>query len=284
MTDEADIARHYSCGTLMTRIREGLKKAGAIVPLDPDSLAPVDEFNSGGRESTAPFIDSLGFKAGKCIIDLGCGLGGPARYAARTTGTAVVGVDLTTEFVRTAQELTTMTGQDDRVKFVRANVLDLPFTPGLFDGAMMIHVGMNIADKHRIAKEAARVLKPGSIFGIYDIMRLSEDDITYPLPWATNASQSSVVHCDRYHFALEAAGFEILKQSNCSKQVLEYYAEEFAGDLEPGGLLKHKANGLGMHLVMGANSHQKIKNMVLDIRDRRIAPMIIIARLAETSD
>lgn len=276
MTDEADIARHYSSGTLMTRIREGLQKSGALAPLDPDVLSPVDEFHSGGRQATAPFIKSLKIGSSQCVIDLGCGLGGPARYTARKTGATVVGVDLTSEFVRTAQELTMMTGQSDRIKFVHASVLDLPFTPGLFDAAYMIHVGMNIADKHRIAKEAARVLKPGSLFGIYDIMRLSEGDLTYPVPWASSPSQSSVVHVDRYHFALEAAGFEVIDQRNLSETALAFYDEATSGDKPSDAALTEV---LGMHLVMGSDANRKVENMVTDIRSRVIAPMIMIARL-----
>ncbi len=282
MTDEADVARHYSSGSLMSRIRDGLKKTGALPPLNPDFLAPVDEFHIGGREETEPFIKSLGLSPGQCVLDLGCGIGGPARFTERSTGAAVVGVDITSEFVRTAQELTTMTDQSDRVKFVRGSVLDLPFTPGLFDAAYMMHVGMNVADKHRIAREAARVLKPGSIFGIYDIMRVAEGDLTYPVPWATSPSQSSVVHPDRYHFVLESAGFEVIDQKNRAEFALKFYEDYLSQEPEHDNETMTKSDPLGLHLIMGEDAHRKIFNMVQCIRNRLIAPMITLARLPDT--
>ena len=270
MTEESDVARHYSSGTLLSRIRDGLQQAGLADLLDPDALAPVDEFHVGGRKATVQLLDRLNLARGQRAVDLGCGLGGPARFAAQRSGVAVVGVDLTKEFVATGQELTRMAGLSDRVKHVHASILDLPFEGGVFDAAWMIHVGMNIADKHRIAEQAARVLKPGALFGIYDVMRMSDGDITYPMPWASSPRQSAVVGPDRYRFALQDAGFEIVSETNLAEFALEFYKSAAA---KPPG-----SAPLGLHLVMGEDSAKKIDNMVDNIRGRGIAPYMIIAR------
>jgi ubiquinone/menaquinone biosynthesis C-methylase UbiE len=60
----------------------------------------------------------------------------------------------------------------------------MPFPDRSFDGAYMLHVGMNIEDKEKLASEVARVLRPGSVFGIYDVMRTGPGELAYPVPWA----------------------------------------------------------------------------------------------------
>jgi ubiquinone/menaquinone biosynthesis C-methylase UbiE len=97
------------------------------------------------------------------VVDLGCGLGGPARYVATETGAFVTGIDLTAEFVETGRVLTEWTGLTDQVQLLEGSVLDLPLEAASVDAAYMIHVGMNIADKVGIAREAKRVLKPGGV-------------------------------------------------------------------------------------------------------------------------
>lgn len=271
MTDESDVTRHYSSGTLLSRILDGLEQAGALTCTDPDAMAQIDEFHVGGRKATEQVLDRLALKSGQRGLDLGCGLGGPARYAARSSGATVVGVDITSDYVTAGQKLTRMAGLSERVKHVHASILDLPIKDRVFDAAWMIHVGMNIADKHRIAREVAQVLKPGALFGIYDIMRMSDQDITYPMPWASSPRQSAVVGPDRYRFALKDAGFEIVSETNLAEFALECHKASAGAELSP----------LGLHLVMGDNAVQKIDNMIENIRARRIAPYMMIARLAE---
>src|SRR3546814_3455016 len=114
------------------------------------------------------------------LLDIGCGLGGAARHFARACGCTVTGVDLTPEYVAVAEALTRMVGQADRVAFRAGSALDLPFEAASFDAATLLHVGMNIPDKDRLCAEAARVLKPGGVFGVYDGMRVGDGALTFP--------------------------------------------------------------------------------------------------------
>lgn len=274
MTEESDVARYYSSGTLLSRLRTGLEAKGAKAPLDPDVMAACDEFSVGGRKAMSAFVDQLRLKPEHCAVDLGCGLGGIARYVTRHTGAAAIGVDITAEMVTAGQELTKMSGLAGRVKHLRASVLDLPFGDHIFDAAYMIHVGMNIADKNRFAHEVARVLKPGARFGIFDMMRLSEEDLTYPVPWANSANYSSVVSPERYRFVLEDAGFDILAESRVSDLALDFYK---AVETDT----KDAADPLGLHLVLGKDADLKVANMVENIRSGRIAPFVMVAGLPE---
>lgn len=273
MTETADVAAHYAAGGLLARIEEGLAQLGATPPLDPDLLAPVDEFHIGGRQATEPFLAQLGLGPGQRLLDLGCGLGGPARYAAQISGARVVGIDLTGEFVETGRALNRLTGLQDRVELVQGTILDLPFGPGGFDAAWMIHVGMNIADKHRIAAEAARVLKPGALFGIYDVMQTGTEGIAFPVPWAASPRHSALAPPQRYRDALQAAGFELISETDRTD-----FAESFFANLAG---VQNAAEGpppLGLHLLMGPDTPIKLRNMVANITAGRVAPVEMIAR------
>lgn len=274
MTEDSDVAAHYARGTLLQNITDGLVSMGVTPPFEPDILAPVDEFHIGGRQATIPFAESLGLSGDQRVLDLGCGLGGPARFVAHATGAKVVGIDLTPDFIETGRALTGMTGLDGKVDLVQGSILDLPFGNDGFDAAYMIHVGMNIADKHRLAAEAARVLKPGAGFGIYDVMHTSAKDITYPVPWAGSARESALATPQRYRDALSAAGFEILSETDRTDFATDFFARLAQAQKSAGG-----PPPIGLHLVMGDDTPAKIRNMVDNITAGHIAPIEMIARL-----
>ena len=74
----------------------------------------------------------------------------------------------------------------------------------------MMHVGMNIPDKDQLFREASRVLKKGSSFGIYDVMLTGEKPLSYPVPWAENTNSCFIAKPEEYLQALRDAGFEIM--------------------------------------------------------------------------
>ena len=88
----------------------------------------------------------------------------------------------------------------------------MPFEDGAFDRAMMLHVGMNIADKAGLLAEVARVLVPGGIFGIYDMMQIGEGTVSFPMPWAPTTDASAVATPQDYFAAADAAGFTLVSQ------------------------------------------------------------------------
>ena len=274
MTDTDKVAAHYTSGTLLQKIEAALAAMGVSPPFDSDVLAPVDEFHIGGRQATVPFFDQLELTADATVLDLGCGLGGPARFAARVYGAHVAAIDLTDEFVQAAWTLNQWTGLQGHVFPLHGSILELPYDIDEFDIAYMIHVGMNITDKIRLAAQVARVLKPGGRFGIYDVMRLGEGDLVYPVPWAATPEQSALDTPATYRAALEGAGFEILSETDRSGFAKAFFARLAAAQASADG-----PPPLGLHLVMGADTATKVRNMVANIAEGRIAPVEIIARL-----
>jgi SAM-dependent methyltransferase len=207
MDVEQSVAQHYGHGSLERTILDALAALGkGLDRLTPADLAPVDEFHIGGRKATADFAVQSEIKPGMHLLDIGCGLGGASRYFALERGCRVTGIDLTEEYVQVAQSLARRIGLDRQVSYRQGSALALPFPPGEFDGAYMLHVGMNIQDKRQLFAEARRVLKPGGIFGIYDVMREGKGDLKFPVPWAQSPETSFVESAPTYRRLLDDAG------------------------------------------------------------------------------
>ncbi len=272
MKDLSPIARHYTQGNLLHTIRSAVAQLGKEPEfVTIDDLAPVDEFHIGGRTATRDFLSQLAPKVDDHLLDIGCGIGGASRYAALTYNCRVSGIDLTEEFVATGRELCRWTGLSDRITLTQGSALALDFAAGTFDKAYMLHVGMNIADKAALAIEVARVLKPGALFGIYDVMRMSDEPLAYPVPWASTEAHSFPGTPEDYRAALQAAGFEIVATRN---------RRDFAINFFEG--LREKAvqadAPIGLPLTMGATAQTKIRNMIENLTRGCIAPVELIAR------
>jgi ubiquinone/menaquinone biosynthesis C-methylase UbiE len=274
MPELSDVSKHYARGDLTEAIRSGLTLQGKSADtVTIDDLAPVDEFHIGGRRASEDFLDQLTFSTQTKVLDVGCGLGGPARFVASRYGSRVTGIDLTAEYVETGNILCKWVELDERVSLHHGSALAMPFTERSFDGAYMLHVGMNIEDKEKLADEVARVLRPGSVFGIYDVMRTGPGDLTFPVPWATTTGLSAVTNSDRYKGALQKAGFDILAERNRRDFALAFFADLRAKTAAAGG-----PPALGLHLLMGRNTPEKVQNMIDNISRGCIAPVELIAR------
>jgi len=166
MDTERQVAQHYTHGALEQAILQALRAAGKDPErLSPEDLIGVDEIHLGARSATEWLADDLALTAGERLLDVGCGIGGPARYFAAARGCQVSGLDLTEEFVQVAGALTRRCGLEGRAGFRQGSALAMPFAAGSFEVATLIHVGMNIADKAGLFAEVRRVLRPGGRFG-----------------------------------------------------------------------------------------------------------------------
>lgn len=275
MSVESEVARHYTTGSLLERISQGLKATGVDPHRPtPDDLKQVDEFHIGGAEATRDLLAQIPLSATSRVLDIGSGLGGPARTIAATTGAHVTGIDLTEEFVATANALSDLTGLADRVTCIVGSALDLPFAAAGFDAATLIHVGMNIPDKPRLFAEAARVLKPGGTFAVYDVMRTAPGDLAYPVPWAESAETDFSAPPETYREAARGAGFAIAAERERRAFALDFFRARQADLAARGG-----PPPLGIHLLTGATGREKMRNMFTNIEAGIVAPVEMICRL-----
>jgi ubiquinone/menaquinone biosynthesis C-methylase UbiE len=274
MIDQNLIANHYTQGDLLGAIVAGVKKLGKTPgTVTIEDLAPVDEFHIGGREATRSFLDQIAIEPADHVLDVGCGIGGASRFVAQTYGCQVTGVDLTEEYVETGNTLCSWLGLENRVKLSQGNVLAINLPDATVDKAFMLHVGMNIPDKISLAVEIWRVLRPGGVFGIYDIMDVGADGLVFPVPWATVAEASSLASPEAYQQALMAAGFEIVSERNRREFALKFFEH-----LKAVSETREGPTPLGLHLLMGKEAPTKIQNMIENVSRNRVAPIELIAR------
>ncbi len=267
------ISTHYSHENLVASITAGLNKQD-IRPENAtvEDLGPVDEFHIGGRIASGHFLDQLDIRASQTLLDIGCGLGGSARFVAKTYGASVVGVDLTPDYIEAGRVLCDWVGLSDQIELHHGSALALPFDDASFDGAFMMHVGMNIADKMALFAEIGRVLRPGAKFGVYDVMKANDEELVYPVPWATNADTSWLAPLATYRSTLEAAGFAIVTETDRSD-----FAKEFFRKMKEKMTAEGGPPPLGLHVLMQQTTAEKIPNMVANLMAQRIAPVEVIA-------
>jgi len=271
---EQSVAQHYTHGSLEQAIFGVLASAGKdLNGLTLADLAPVDEFHIGGRRATVEFAAQLELRPRLHLLDVGCGIGGPSRYFAHEHGCLVTGIDLTEEYVRLAEVLGERVGLEKVVAYRHGSALDLPFAPGAFDGAYMLHVGMNIAEKARLFSGIRRVVKPGGFFGIYDVMRgEGEGALRFPVPWASGPDTSFVESPAVYRRLLEDAGFTVERERSRREFAIEFFREMRARVQQAG------SPPLGVYTLMGSSAAEKIANTINNLERGLIAPTEIVSR------
>ncbi|MFE6234664.1 SAM-dependent methyltransferase [Cellulosimicrobium sp. NPDC057862] len=260
MAATEQVRQHYAGKDLSARL---LAAAGAgDGPVTVDALSPYDQLHAGGAAATSALLDLLGLAPGVSLLDVGCGLGGPARLAASRHGCHVTGVDLSPDFVDAARELTARAGLAGLVTFALGDGDRLPCDDASHDRAMLVHVGMNVPDKAALFAEVHRVVRPGGPFGLYEQMRVGPGDLPFPMPWAVDAATSFVETPDAYTDALTTAGFDVLRIDD------RRAALAAAGGPGQDGLV----------VVFGQEFVTRISNNVAATRTGLLAPVVVLAR------
>lgn len=220
-----DVRDHYRATGLTERLKSALTAFGPeSEPLTPRQLGTLDQFHTRGLAATAELAGLAGISADMSVLDVGSGVGGPARFLAATYGCRVTGIDLSEPFVDAARYLTQRTGQSEQVSFRAASALEMPFADHHFDAVFLQHVAMNIAERTRLYREIHRVLKPGGRFATFDVVA-NGGEPHYPVPWARTPTTSFLLTADATHAAVEQAGFRTLVSQDDTETAKAWFAQ-----------------------------------------------------------
>jgi SAM-dependent methyltransferase len=272
VTDVLDGVRdHYRATGLTERLKAALTALGPEDQrLTPQQLGTLDQFHTRGLAATAELAKLAGIAADMSVLDVGSGVGGPARFLAATYGCRVTGVDLSEPFVDAARYLTERTGQGGQVSFETASALELPFDSGRFDVVLLQHVAMNISDRTRLYREIRRVLKSGGRFATFDVVSTGGEP-HYPVPWARTPATSFLLTANATRAAIEPAGFRTLAWHDDTEAAKAWIAELRASGPPP-------LPNLGV--VMGPDFAQLAANLGRNLMEGRLGILTAVFEAA----
>lgn len=247
---------HYLKEQLFEEIVARLKELNVdLSQVKRSDIAAVDEFHVRGAAVSKELASTIEIK-NKKVLDVGCGLGGPSRMLADEYGCQVTGIDLSNEYVRTANELSKLVHLDHKTSFVQGDATHLPFPDSSFDVVWTQHVQMNIPDKEKLYSEVARVLKPGGHFLFYDILKKRGEPVSYPMPWASTADLSFLIGAAEMDQVISSQGLSLINEKNQTQAGIDFF-KALVTKLKEFGPPK-----LGLNVLMGESTKPKLLNLL----------------------
>ncbi len=269
------VNQQYGLDDLSSKILDRLRKAGKDIDhLTRDDLKTFDEFHVGGITETRSLAQLAGLREGMHILDVGSGIGGPARTLAAEFGCRVTGLDLTEEFCRAAEMLTQRVGLADKIDFHHGSALDMPFEDDLFDVVWTQFAAMNIGDKEKLYAEFRRVLRPGGLLALHEIMEGSGEALHFPVLWANEPSISFLRQPEAIRALLESNGFTVVAWNDLTEHSFEWFkAMQAARAAE-------ERPALGFQVFTADSAPPKAANVLRNLEEGRIKVVQAVLQLA----
>ena len=271
MVSITEIENFWTRGDLHSRINQAMSDSGLNnKKLEIEDLFPIDQYHARGIGATKDLGKRMPITKNQKILDVGCGLGGPARYYAKEFKCHITGVDITPSFIEIGNNFNRLTSMSTMVDLYVGNGEKLEFEDEVFDGAYSQHVTMNISDRMKFFSEIYRVLKKGSFFAFTEHGLGPEGDPIFPLPWADNQEMSFLLPLENTNAILKEIGFINIKLIETGDKYIEGYEKLI--QKQP----KSEKPTLGIHVIGGSSMHERSINSMRSIKENRTLPFEIV--------
>jgi SAM-dependent methyltransferase len=267
MSDARAQAYYADGGELVDPVLAALAAAGRSTdPIDSDDLVGLDEFHGRGRSATVALLREAELRPGERVLDVGAGIGGPARTMARHFGAEVTALDPTARFAALAQELNRRCGLEQRITVVHGEAAALPFPDQSFDLLVTQAVWASVADKEAMLAEARRVLVPGGRMAVFEILAgPAVDEFAFPVPWANGPEENHLLGAEEARSLAADVGFEPRRWLTGVEAVQATLAPDEAGD----PLVVDPIDGLDLGLLM-PQFEQRMETLAQNVVGARI--------------
>ncbi|MFI1771443.1 class I SAM-dependent methyltransferase [Thalassobellus citreus] len=258
------IEKHYLKEGLYEDIVNRLKKQNiALSNVKRSDISGVDEFHVRGASVSKELANSININ-GLDVLDVGCGLGGPCRMLADEYNCQTTGIDLSNEYIRTATKLSELVNLKNKTTFIQGDATELPFDDDTFDVVWTQHVQMNIPNKKKFYSEINRVLKTDGYFLFYEILKKGNDEINYPMPWASLADHSFLFKAEEMDKLLIELGLTKKESINQTQAGIDFF-DIFLAILKESGL-----PNIGLNVLMGNTTKLKLLNLLTHLKSGKL--------------
>jgi SAM-dependent methyltransferase len=271
------VAAHWSRLSLtVDGAMQALRSRGiAIEHATADDLHGLDMLHMGGLAATDALAEMAALQPGQHVLDVGAGVGGPARRMAHKHGARLWGVELSKSVCQTAVALTALVRLQDQVQFKQGSGLALPFADGAFDVVVMQHVAMQIAEKERLFGECVRVLKDGGVLALHEIFAGEGGPPFFPLAWATDPAMSSLETLDECSTRLARMGLRPGAFRDTSAEGQQYHLANMKAMQQA---LAQEEGTHGRSVDVTRMRLQTATSMERNLRERRLQVAMVVYR------
>jgi SAM-dependent methyltransferase len=157
--------------THVDRIARGLaaRGIGPADPIPPEQLFPLDQWHYHGTDAIRDAASFLDLGPTSRVLDVGSGVGGPARFLAHTRGCHVTALELQRDLHDVGVDLTRRAGLESRVTHACGDALSLPLSDSSFDAVISFLAVLHVPDRPRLMQRMARALRQGGRCYIEDL-------------------------------------------------------------------------------------------------------------------
>lgn len=212
------------------RVYNELAEAGvaAGAPLTPEQLFPFDQIHYHGTDAVKHAAEKLQLTPESRVLDIGSGLGGPARFLAHTVGCHVTALDIQDGMHTIASDLTRRAGLAEKVTHVLGDALSYPFPDAGFDAVVSWLAIHQIPDRPRLLERLRQALRPGGWLYVEDLYARAPfrgDEVADVKQVLYGVTMTGV---EEYEREVNGAGLTVVEMSEMSEPWGAFCAERAA--------------------------------------------------------